>query len=186
MKLRNTLFTIAGFIILFSVFKQCDSDTKTITKTETVIKWKEKIVTETIIDTVFKKVYVQKIKTVKGKDSLIYKDKPSENTITANEYKAEVKTDSAVAKLNIVTTGELLGVTGTITFPEKETTTTITKTRNASGLYLYGSTPIKNFTTPEIGIQLNIKNKLFISSGIQYNNINNNVDVKIGFGIKLF
>ena len=186
MKTRNILFTIAGFIILFSVFKQCDSDTKTITKTETVIK----IVTDTIIETKIEKVpevvYVNRIKTVTGKDSIVYRNVPDSTTIKANKYTTTLLSNNSKANLEITTTGELLNVTGTITFPEKETTKTITKTRNASGLYLYGSTPIKNFTTPEIGIQLNIKNKLFISSGIQYNNINNNVDVKVGFGIKLF
>ena len=186
MKTRNILLTIAGFIILFSVFKQCDRDIKTITKTETVIKWKEKIVTETIIDTVFKKVYVQKIKTVKGKDSLIYKDKPSENTITANEYKAEVKTDSAIAKLNIVTTGELLDVTGVITYPEKETITTITKIKDKSGFYIYGALPINNITSPEVGVLFQVRNKVFVSAGVQLNNITKQPDLKVGIGIKLF
>ena len=59
--------------------------------------------------------------------------------------------------------------------------------RSESGFYLYGKAPIssQNFS-PEIGIQMNIRNKMFISSGVQYDNINNNVNVLVGIGIKIF
>jgi hypothetical protein len=59
--------------------------------------------------------------------------------------------------------------------------------KSKSGFYLYGKAPLsaQDFT-PEVGIQLNIKNKMFVSGGIQYNNLNNNVNVLIGIGVKLF
>ena len=186
--MKNRLLYIAiGLVVMFLIMRSCEGETKVITETKTVIKWKEKKVIETIIDSVPKLVYVEKVKTIKGKDSIIYKDKPSETTITANKYETEIKTDSATAKLQITTTGELLDVQGVITYPEKETTTTITKIKDKSGLYLYGSSPINSqLLSPEIGLQFNIRNKMFISSGVQYNNITNNVDVKIGVGIKIF
>jgi hypothetical protein len=187
MKTKNIIYAVIGFIVAFALMRQCEGEPKVVTNTVTKIVTKHDTITNTIIKEVPKTVYVEKVKTVKGKDSIIYKDKPNDSTITANQYDTELKSNEATAKLKITTTGELLDVSGIITYPEKETTTTIIKTRDASGLYLFGSAPIKSQAlTPEIGLQYNIKNKMFISTSVQYNNLNNNVDFKIGVGIKIF
>ncbi len=173
-------------IVFFALCKQCEGETKTVTKTVTKVTKVHDTITEVKIDTFYTRVYVERVKTVKGKDSLIYVYKPTDTSIKANQYKTEVKSNDATAKLDITTTGELLDVSGVITYPEKETTTTITKTRDASGLYLYGNTSINSFSSTELGLQFNIKNKAFLSTSVQYNNITNNVDAKIGIGIKIW
>ena len=184
---NRLLYVVIGLIIAFALCKQCEGEPKVVTKTVTKVTKVHDTITEVKIDTFYTRVYVEKVKTVKGKDSIIYKDKPSETTITANQYETTLKSNKASAELKITTTGQLLEVSGTITFPEKETTTTITKTRDASGLYLYGSAPITaQALTPELGLQFNIKNKMFVSSGVQYNNITNNVDLKVGIGVKIW
>ena len=184
---NRLLYVVIGLIIAFALCKQCEGEPKVVTNTVTKIVTKHDTINEVIIKEVPKTVYVEKVKTVKGKDSLIYVDKPNDSTITANQYTTTLKSNKASADLKITTTGELLDVQGVITYPKKETTTKITKTRDASGLYLYGSAPITaQALTPELGLQFNIKNKMFVSSGVQYNNITNNLDIKVGIGLKIW
>jgi len=174
-------------IVFFVLCRSCEGKPKVVTKTVTKVTKVHDTITEVKIDTFYTRVYVERVKPVKGKDSLIYVDKPTDTSIKAKQYKTTLKSNDSSAELEITTTGELLDVSGVITYPEKETTTTITKTRDASGLYLYGSAPIKSQAlTPEIGLQFNIKNKMFISSGVQYNNITNNLDIKVGIGVKIW
>ena len=183
----NAIYIVVGLVIMFFIMRACEGEPKVITKTETKIEWKTDTVTVKEIVKQEKPVYVERIKTFKGKDSIIYKDKPSETTITANEFKTKLESNNATADLNIISTGEVLDVRGTITYPEKETTTTITKTRDASGLFIYGSAPITSkITSPELGLLYQFKNKMFISTSVQYNNITNNVDAKVGIGIKIW
>ncbi|NRA92178.1 MAG: hypothetical protein HRU26_05740 [Psychroserpens sp.] len=184
---NNLIFLFAGAIIMFFIMRSCEGEPKIITKTETKIEWKTDTVKVKEIQKLEKPVFVEKINTIKGKDSIIYVNVPTDSTIIANQFKTELKSNEAKADLTITSTGEVLDVFGTITYPEKETITEITKIKDASGFYLYGESPINSKVfTPEIGIQYNIKNKMFISSGVQYNNLNNNLDVKLGIGIKLF
>lgn len=59
--------------------------------------------------------------------------------------------------------------------------------KNQSGFYIYGSAPINaDALSPEIGVLFQLRNKMFISTSAQYNNLNNNVDLKVGIGVKLF
>lgn len=179
-------WVFVGFIMLFCFIKQCESEPKIVVKTETKIVKVSDTITEVEIKQIPKIVYVDKIKTVKGKDSIIYKDKASDTTTKANLYDAEVKTKDALAKLKITTTGELLDVSGVITYPKEINTVTITKTRNASGLFIYANLPITNFQSPEVGVLLQIKNKMFVSSGMQYNNFTKKIDFKVGLGVKIW
>jgi hypothetical protein len=167
-----------GVIITLLLLRQCS---KPEVIKETVTKWK--IDTLTVDKIVNKPVYIERTKTIKGKDSIIYKDKPNDSTITANQYTTTLKSNEASADLKITTTGELLDLTGTITYPEKETT--ITETKQASGLYLFGSNPIKS-VQPEIGVLYQVNNKVFIFASGQYNNYTNSIDAKAGIGIKIF
>ena len=185
--MRKTLYILAGLIVLFALLNQCNGKVKTVIETKTVIEWKTDTIIQnkTIIKEVDKPVYVQRIKTIKGKDSIIYKDKPSETTTTATQFKTKIQSNKASANLLITSTGEVLDVQGTITYPEKETITNITKIRDASGLFMYGSVPIHNLSSPEVGLMYQFKNKVGIMGGVQYNNITNKADFKLGFLIKL-
>ena len=178
--MRKTLFIIAGVIIIFALLNQCDGKVETVIKTETIIKWKTDTITQIKYDTVPEIAYINRIK-----DSIVYRSVPDSTTIKANRYKTQIVSGQATGDLQITVAGELLNVTGTITYPEKETTTEITKTKNASGLFMYGSVPINNFASPEIGLMYQFKNKFGVMTGVQYNNITNEPDLKIGFLIRL-
>lgn len=59
--------------------------------------------------------------------------------------------------------------------------------RSRSGLFLFGAAPVTSQAfSPEIGLLLQFQNKLILSASTQYNNITNNVDAKVGIGIKLW
>lgn len=185
MELKNWYWYALAFIVFIAIIKQCEKEPKIVTKTE--IKYIK--VTDTITNTIISKpktVYVEKVKTIKGKDSIIYKNKPSETTINANQYETKLESNNASVDLKITTTGELLDVSGVITYENKETITTITKTSDKSGFYIYGMMPLDQSVSPEIGALYQLKNKLFISGGVQYNGYSKAIDFKIGLGIKIF
>lgn len=52
-------------------------------------------------------------------------------------------------------------------------------------MFLYGKAPF-DFAQPEIGIQLHIKDKMFISGAAQYSELKQKADFVIGLGVKLF
>lgn len=58
--------------------------------------------------------------------------------------------------------------------------------KSRSGMFVYGSLPITDLTSPEVGILLQIQNKMFVSSSFQYNNFIDRMDLKIGLGIKIW
>lgn len=182
---NNWLLILLVAVLLLVLNKQCEKP-KTITKTVTKIDR----INDTIIKFILsppKKVYVERTKTIKGKDTIIYRDNPTDSTIIANKYTTKLQANEATANLEITTTGELLDVQGAIEFPKVTETTTITKTKPMSGLFLYGSIPtnIHNFS-PEIGLMYQFKNKAMIMGGAQYNQFTNKVDVKVGIGIRIF
>lgn len=177
---------LATAFLLVLLLDRCSGD-KVITKVETV----ERIVTDTfysektVIKEIPKPVYINRTVTQKGKDSIIYVDKPNDSTITARQFNTTLESNRAKADLTIVSTGEVLDVLGTIQYPEKETI--ITKTKEKGGLYIYGSAPINsNAFSPELGIQYNFRNKMFIGTSAQYNNINSSLDIKLGIGVRIF
>jgi len=115
----------------------------------------------------------------------VYKDKPSETTIEASQFEVELLSNDASATLTI-TANELYDVQGVITYPRIETTTETIKIRDASGLYVYGQIPINNIASPEVGVLIQVRNKMFISTGVQYNNLSQQLDYKVGVGIKIW
>jgi len=171
---------IFGIIFFFAVLKQCEGEPKVITKVKTKVTTVHDTITEVKIDTNYVRVYVEKTK-----DSIVYVSQPTDSTITANQFTTNLKSNNANAKLQITTTGELLDVSGIITYPEKETTVETIITRDASGFYIYGNLPINNMVSPELGVLLQVRNKMFVSGGVQYNNFTQKMDFKIGLGIKL-
>ncbi len=175
---------IAALII--ALLHQCQGDdtVKTVTKIEYVEK--TDTVTKTIIEKVPTKVYVERTKTIKGKDTIIYKNKPTDSTINANQYDTTLKSNNATADLKITTTGELLDVQGVIKYTQENKTTTITETKSKSGLFLYGQINLNGFDNYGLGLDYTIKNKLIIGTSINYDNFNGHfgLNAKIGFKIK--
>ena len=186
MKTKNILYALGGFAIAVLIFRACESEPKIKIETKTITK----IVTDTLrlkeIVEIEKPVYVERIKTLKGKDSIIYKDEPSETTITAKQFETKLDSNDAQAELIITSTGEVLDVQGVITYPKTETVTTITKIKDKGGVYLYGSIPINNFTTPEVGLMFQVRNKFGVMAGVQYNSLTNKPEIKAGILIKIF
>ena len=180
------VWVIVGIIVLFVLLKTCEGEPRTITKTETKTIIKTDTVNEVIIKEIPKTVYVSKYIDKQGEKVIVYVDKPNDSTIKANQYDTEIKSNNATAKLKITTSGELYDVSGTITYPEKETTIETIKIRDASGLFLYANLPINNLTQPEVGALFQFKNKMFISGGVQYNSVTRQPDLKVGIGIKIW
>jgi hypothetical protein len=166
--------------------RQCEGETKTVTKTETITK----IVTDTIIKTeikeVPKEVFVNKYIDKEGEKVIVYIDKPNDSSIVAKQYDTKLKANDAIANLSITTTGELLDVQGTITYPEKETIKETTITRDASGFYIYANMPISSsISVPEIGVMFQIKNKLILGVGGNYDVLTQNFNAVATIAVKL-
>ena len=98
----DILWIFVIFIALYTLLRQCEGDDiKIITKTETVYETVVDTITQVVIQKVpGPKVYVERVKTIKGKDSIVYKDSPTETTTSANIYKTELKSNDALAKLD--------------------------------------------------------------------------------------
>jgi len=150
-----------------------------------------KIKVETIRDTIKeieisppKIVYYETIKTIKGKDSIIYKNTPTSSTNNANLYTTKLKSNNAEADLKILSLGPILDVSGVITYPERIKTITTIKAK--SGLYLYGSFDIARIPTNyELGLLYQFKNKILVGVGANFNTIINKSSLNIKVGIKL-
>jgi hypothetical protein len=186
MKIKTTHIIIAILLVLLLLETTCNEKpeemVKVVTKTETVTD----TITKTIIKEVPKEVIVNKYIDKEGEKVIVYVDKPNDSSIVANQYQTELISNNATAKLDITTIGELLDVQGLITYPEKETIKETTITRDASGLFIYGSMPISSqLTTPELGVMFQIKNKLIIGVGAQYNTINDNLSAVGTIAVKL-
>lgn len=176
-------------VVLFALMQQCTTkDVKIVTNTETVIETVVDTITQVVIQKVpGPKIYIEKVKTVKGKDSIIYRDNPSEVTIPANKYKTELESEGAIAKLEILTTGELLDVQGTIIYPKQTTTTKITKKVPKSGAFIFLETnPSKMPDRYAIGIDYQIRNKILVGTSISYNSITDNMNLNVKVGFKIF
>lgn len=183
--MKNWIWYIVAIIVIIVLIKQCEGEPRTITKTKIEYVPVTEKITKTVIDTVFERVYVEKTKTIKGRDTIIYKDKPSEATIKANLYEAKVESNNATAELEITTTGELLDVRGIINYKKEIKTVETLKIRDASGFYIYAGMPINNIQ-PEVGVLYQFKNKMFISAAAQYNDFTKSADIKVGLGVKIF
>lgn len=185
-RIINIILVIALIVALIFINKQCNEEPEIITETVTKVVTVHDTITKVEIQEMPKPVYVEKIKTVKGKDSIIYVDKPTDTSIQAKQYDTELKSNKATAKLKIMTSGELLDVKGVITYPEKETLTTITKKMNKGGLFIYGESSVQPvFERAAIGLDWQIKNKFIIGSSFSYNNLSKSTNFNIKVGIKI-
>ena len=183
---KTIISFVVGVVAMFLLMKSCESEPKTVTKIETKIVTKVDTINKTIIKEVPKEVIVNKYIDKEGEKVIVYVDKENDSSIVANKYQTEIKSSKATAILDITTTGELLDVQGTITYPEKETIKTTTITKDASGFFVYAQMPISSqLTSPELGIMLQIKNKIIIGLGGQYNNLNKNLSAVATIAVKL-
>lgn len=186
-KYKSYIIAIATIVICIIIVKQCEGEPRIIEKTKTEYVKVTDTVTKTVIDTVPKTVYIERVKTIKGKDSIIYKEKPTDNTIEANKYKTKLESNNATADLEITTTGQLLDVNGTINYTKEIKTIEKTVIRDASGLFLYGETSvIPTFERAAVGLDYQFKNKFIIGASASYNNITKSTYANIKVGFKIF
>ena len=181
---KNVFIVVISLLFLTFAFIKCNEEPKIVTKT--TVKYIDRVDTITKVDIqeVPKIVFVNKYKTVKGKDSVVYVKLPNDSTIKANQYQTTLKSNNAEADLSITTTGQLLDVSGIIRYKEKETTTNTTITRAKSGLFLYSGTSINPMLERvEVGVDWVIKNKIIIGVSASYNDIakQSYINGKIGF-----
>ena len=187
MKIDKIVWYLASMVILFAVIKQCEKEPKTIIKTKTKTIIVKDTITETIIKEIPKKVFVEKIVNQKGEKKIIYVKDSTSNSIKANQYSTTLKSNKASAELKITTSGELLDVSGVITYPEKETITNVTKIKPKSGLFLSLQMPIqKEFNNIGLGLDYQFKNTLLIGVGASYDNISKNINYTARIGLKIF
>ena len=181
--IKNWFWYLIVIIFIIAFLKDCDGKkVKTVTVIETVT------VTDTIINTVIQKVpktvYIERLKTIKGKDTIIFKDRPTDSTIQANQYKTTLESNNATADLIVTTTGELLDLSGTINYKQENKTTTITKKIPSSGAYL--SAQIGLVGTPSYGIGLDFQIKKVIIGGFaNYLPMNGGINAGVKVGFKL-
>ena len=177
---KNWIWYVIAIVFIIAFLKDCTGGERI--KTVTVIETVTDTITNTIIKEVPKTVYIERLKTIKGKDTIIFKDRPTDSTIQANQYKTILESNNATADLTVTTTGELLDLTGTITYKEK--TTTITKKIPSSGAYL--STQIGLIGTPSYGVGLDFQiRKVIIGGFANYLPMNGGVNAGIKVGFKL-
>lgn len=185
MNIKRIFYTALLVIVVFIIFDRCTNKTTTKIETKTVTKTVTDTIVKTEIIEVEKKVFINKVKTIKGKDSIIFVEKSSPNSIETNQYKVKLQSNDAFADLTITSETKPYQVSGVITYPEKETITTITKTKDRSGLFLYGTTSLDFGAEIEVGLMYHLRNKVGIIGGLNYNTITKRPDVKVGILIKL-
>lgn len=185
--LKDNWILIAIILLLLIIVKTCEQEPKVVSNTKIVYKTKTDTVTKVFIDEKIKKVYVDRIEIEKGKDSIVYRDRPDSNTIEANQYDVNLLSNNATAKLKITTTGQLQNVTGTIQYDEKETTNSVIITKPKSGLFIYAeASALPTFERAAIGLDYQIKNTLIIGASFSYNNVLNQPYANVKVGVRLF
>lgn len=183
----NWIWIILAIVGVILLVRSCEPEVKTVTKTKTVTKIIKDTIRDTVIKEVPKTVYVERTKTIKGKDSIVYVETPNDNTIEAKQYDTELFTNNATAKLKITTTGELLDVFGTITYPEKETTIETKKIVPMSGLFIYGgASVVPMLQSAEIGLDYQIKNSVIIGVNASHNFEYDFNSVGVKLGVRIF
>lgn len=188
MDLRKNWFwylLVIAFILI--MVKQCEKEPKTVTKTKVIYRDRTDTIHSTVIQEVPKNVYVERTVTKKGKDSIIYVDKPTDTSIKANQYNTELIANNAKAKLKITTTGQLLDVTGTIDWTEKTTTKETIITKPMSGLFVYGQTSVSPLLeVSSVGLDYQFKNTAIIGTSISLDHLSNQTYINVKLGFRIF
>lgn len=179
---------LIGAVIIIAIIllvRGCEHEPKI--KTITKIVYKER--TDTITNTIIKEgkpIYYEVIKTIKGKDSIVYVTKPSDSSLKAQIYDVNIKTDSSSADLKITSLTKPIDVFGTIKCFNKETKTKETIIKAKSGLFIYGETSVSPMLENiGVGLDYQIKNDVIIGTSVNYSTLDKNVyfNVKLGFRV---
>ncbi len=182
---KKVIIAIASFLIGVLIASSCRKD---------VVKIKEKIVvknvkvtdTVRIHDTIRKpiKVYVDRWKYVR-----VPVDAPIvEEIVEANKYSQKLIGKKGTAQIDVVTTGELLDLSGIIECNEKIVEKTITKYVNKNSLFFSSGVDLNvkgKIRNIKVGLDYNIRNRVLIKGGIGYDVLGNQplVGIGIGFGL---
>ena len=177
---------VASFLVGVLLASSCERD---------VVKVKEKVVVKNVrvVDTV--RLHDTIVKPVKVYvDRWRYKTNPNpspiykEEIIEANKYSQELVGEKGTAKIDVITTGELLDLSGIIECNEKIVEKTITKYTAKSKLFMSGNIDMSldgGIKNVRLGLDYNIKNKVLIKGGLGYDITDNQplVGVGLGFGL---
>lgn len=187
-KNKNIITAIASFLIGVLIASSCERD---------VVKIKEKVVyknikvtdTVKIHDTIVRptKVYVDRYKYIKT-PVVSENEDVKEEIIRANKYSQELIGKKGTAKIDVITTGELLDLSGIIYCKEKIIEKTITKYTDKSNLFISGGIDMRangELKNIRAGIDYNVKNKVLLKGGLGYDITDNQpfVGVGVGFGL---
>ena len=183
---KNWFWYLLVTVLLFSLFKACNKPAEVETKIEIEYVTKTDTIEKVTIQKVPEKVNVIRYNTIKGKDSIVYVDKETKESIKANVYDTELKSNNTTTKLKITTTGDLLDVKGVTEYKEKQTTITNDVYHNKSGLFMYGEASVQP-VIQNIGIGLDyvIKNKYIIGVNASHDIVNNSTSLNLKVGFKL-
>jgi len=182
---KNIIFIVVAILATFFILKQCEEEPKIVTTTKIEYVTIRDTITVTEISKPIVK-YVQRLKTVKGKDSIVYVSSSDSTAIKANQFSTILKSNNATANLLILTTGELLSVSGTITYTQENKTVETLKTINGSGLFIYGQGSIQSKSQQfGVGLDYVIRNKFIIGTSASYNNFSNTVNFNVKLGIRI-
>ena len=178
---KNIISAVIGFALCAALLQFCEGPRK---EDKVVTKIKVVKVTDTLklngkVVTKYKSVYIRKTDT-----SIVYLDKPDTTSIEARVYTQPIKGNRSSGVATITTTGELLDFCATIECQDSIKETTITKYRDNSKLFLSGKYNTNN--SAEIGLDLNLRNKVLIKGGIGYEMQNSKPYISIGIGIPIF
>lgn len=186
MKIKTTYIIIAFLVALLLLETTCNSKTEERVKVVVKTKIKTDTITKTFIKEVPKEVIVNKYIDKEGEKVIVYVDTPNDTSIVAKQYDTQLKANNATADIKITTTGQLLDVTGVITYPKETTTLERTIYKNKSAFFIYGKMPISSqLQTPELGVMYNFRNKLIIGTGAQLNNLTNEINATVTLAVKL-
>lgn len=188
MKILNNkwLYIGIGIVLVLLLVKKCEQEPKIIIKEK--ITYKDRIDTIKVVEIgKAKTVYVDRYKTIKGQDSIVYRDRPNDSTIVANQYDTELKSNNALAKLKITTTGQLLDVSGTIEYKEKIVERDIIKTKAKSGLFIVAESSVNPvFENVGLGLDYQFKNTVIMGVAVNYDNRINQTYISAKVGIRIF
>lgn len=182
---KQIIIAIASFLIGVLLASSCERDVVEV-KEKVVVKNIKVIDTVRIHDTIRKpvKVYVDKWRYVQRLPNSIKK----EEIVEANKYSQKLVGKKGVAQIEVITTGELLDLSGIIECNERVVEKTITKYKNKSKLFLSGGIDMRldgGVRNIKVGLDYNIKNKVILKGGLGYDIIENQplVGVGLGFGL---
>ena len=182
---RQITIAIASFLIGVLIASSCERGAVEV-REKIVVKNIKVIDTVRIHDTIRKpvKVFVDKWRYIQKIPNSI----KEEEIVEANKYSQELVGKKGTAQIDVVTTGELLDLSGIIECNERIIEKTVTKYKNKSKLFLSGGIDMRldgGIRNVRVGLDYNVKNKVILKGGLGYDITDNQplVGVGLGFGL---